>query len=140
MDKRLIFMIIFFLSLIYGANLFIVWTNQSIFNNDMTLFCYLIPLFIAIYVMIMFSLHFFKPFSGIGETIFSIFYMIFAVCIGYLLYIFLTSVILKIVDACVDIPSDVGIPILYGFPGIICIYGIINALITEDQNRKLREN
>ena len=131
MDKRLIFMIIIFLCLIYGINLFIVWTNQCIFNNDMTLFCYLIPLFITIYVMIMFSLHFYKPFSGKGEIIYSIFYIIFAIYIGYLLYIFLTSVILRIVDACVDIPADVGIPILYGFPGIICIYDIINALITK---------
>ena len=131
MDKRLIFMIIIFLCLIYGINLFIVWTNQCIFNNDMTLFCYLIPLFITIYVMIMFSLHFYKPFSGKGEIIYSIFYIIFAIYIGYLLYIFLTSVIIRIVDACVDIPADVGIPILYGFPGIICIYGIINALITK---------
>ena len=131
MAKRLIFMIIFFLSIIYGGNLFIVWTNQSLFNNDMTLFCYLIPLFITIYVMLMFSLHFFKLFSGIGETIYSIFYIIFAFYMGYLLYIFLTAVILRIVDACVDIPADVGIPILYGFPGIICIYGTINALITK---------
>ena len=114
-------MLFIFLKFIYSI---IFFSNIKISNP-------LIPLFIAIYVMIMFSLHFFKPFSGIGETIFSIFYMIFAVYIGYLLYIFLTSVILKIVDACVDIPADVGIPILYGFPGIICIYGIINALITK---------
>ena len=29
-----------------------------------------------------------------------------------------------------EIPSYIGLPILYRFPGLICIYGIINVLIT----------
>ena len=41
MAMRLIIMGLVFLSIIYGANLFVVWTNQCIFNNEMTLFCYL---------------------------------------------------------------------------------------------------
>ena len=131
MNIRLIFFGLFFLALIYGANLFVVWTNQCIVNDDMTLFCYLIPLFLTIYVVLMFIIQLSKPFQGVLASIYSIFYMIFAVYIGYLLYIFITSIILRIIDACVDIPKAVGIPILYGLPGIICIYGIINALITK---------
>jgi predicted MPP superfamily phosphohydrolase len=71
------------------------------------------------------------PYKGIIENIFSFFYIIFGLHFGYLLYIFLTSIIIRIIDACVDIPVNVGIPILYGLPGLICIYGVINALITK---------
>ena len=128
---RLIIMGLVFLAIIYGANLFVVWTNQCIFNNEMTLFCYLIPLFLTIYVVLMFIFQLLKPFNGFAEKIFSFFYYIFAVYIGYLLYIFMIAVILRVIDACVDIPIAVGITLLYALPGIICIYGIINALITK---------
>ena len=131
MAMRLIIMVLVFLSIIYGANLFVVWTNQCIFNNEMTLFCYLIPLFLTIYVVLMFIFHLLNPFNGFAEKIFSFFYYIFAVYIGYLLYIFMIAVILRVIDACVDIPIAVGITLLYALPGIICIYGIINALITK---------
>ena len=131
MSIRLIIAGLIFLALIYGANLFVVWTNQCVFNNDMTLFCYLIPLFLTIYVVLMFTFQLLKPFQGIPAKIYSFFYIIFAVYIGYLLYIFQTAIILRIIDACVDLPKAVGISILYGLPGIICIYGIINAIITK---------
>ena len=131
MSIGLVIMGLIFLSLIYGVNLFVVWTNQCIFNDDMTLFCYLIPLFLTCYVALMFTFHLLKPFGGFIEKIYSFFYIIFALYIGYLLYIFITAIIIRIIDACVDLPKAVGIPILYGLPGIICIYGIINALITK---------
>ena len=79
----------------------------------------------------MFIFQLLKPFNGFAEKIFSFFYYIFAVYIGYLLYIFMIAVILRVIDACVDIPIAVGITLLYALPGIICIYGIINALITK---------
>ena len=131
MNIRFVFLILFFLCFIYGINLFIVWTNQCIFNNDMTLLCYLIPFFLIIYIMLMFTFQMMGPYKGIIENIFSFFYIILGLYFGYLLYIFLTSIIIRIIDACVDIPVNVGIPILYGLPGLICIYGVINALITK---------
>ena len=131
MNIRFVFLILFFLCFIYGVNLFIVWTNQCIFNNDMTLLCYLIPFFLIIYIMLMFTFQMMGPYKGIIENIFSFFYIILGLYFGYLLYIFLTSIIIRIIDACVDIPVNVGIPILYGLPGLICIYGVINALITK---------
>ena len=79
----------------------------------------------------MFTFQLLKACGGFFEKIYSFFYIIFAVYIGYLLYIFITAIIIRIIDACVDIPKAVGISILYGLPGIICIYGIINALITK---------
>jgi len=132
MNIRFVFFILFFLAFIYGVNLFVVWTHQSIYNNDMTLFCYLIPLFLLVYIILIFVFQLIlKSHSGCIEKIFFFFYIILALYFGYLLYIFLTSIILRIIDACVDIPVSVGIPILYGLPGVICIYGIINALITK---------
>ena len=92
----------------------------------MTLLCYLIPFFLIIYIMLMFTFQMMGPYKGIIENIFSFFYIIFGWYFGYLLYIFLTSIIIRIIDACVDIPVNVGIPILYGLPGLICIYGVIN--------------
>ena len=132
MNIRFIFIAIIFSGIIYGTNLFVVWTNQCIFNNDMTLFCYLIPLFLTVFVMAIFTLQkLFKSSGKCFEKIFSFTYIIFAVYMGYLLYIFLISIILRIIDACVDIPKAVGISLLYGLPALICIYGIINALITK---------
>ena len=128
MDFQFIIVVFIFLCIIYGANLFIVWTNQSIFNNKMSLFCYLIPLFLTVYIVLMFLI---KPCGGCFDNLYSCFYLIFAIYLGYLLYIFFISVILKIIDSCIDIPVAVGIPILYGLPALICIYGIINALITK---------
>lgn len=121
----IIVMLIILLCFFYGLLLFIVWTNQCLFNNSMTLFCYLIPLFILIFCVLLIST------TTKCEKLYSIIYLILMLLLGYLLYIFLTSVILRIVDACVDIPKYVGIPILYGLPLIICIYGVINALISK---------
>ena len=131
MSIHLIIIGLVFLSLIYGVNLFVVWTHQCIFNDEMTFFCYLIPLFLTCYVALMFTFQLLKACGGLFEKIYSFFYIIFAVYIGYLLYIFITAIIIRIIDACVVIPKAVGISILYGLPGIICIYGIINALITK---------
>jgi len=113
-------------SILYGANLFVAWTHQCLLNDGMTTMSYLIPLFIICYSLLIW-LSSLLP----GDIIYCIIYTLFATYIGYLLYIFLTAVIIRIIDACIDIPSYVGIPLLYGIPGVICIYGIINALITK---------
>ena len=113
-------------SILYGANLFVVWTHQSLYNKKMTLTCYLIPIFILGYsALILLS----KLFPC--DQIYSAVYTLFCVYLGYLLYIFLTSIVIRIADACINISSSIGIPILYGVPAVICIYGIINALITK---------
>lgn len=126
MNFRLIIGILIVASILYGANLFVVWTHQCLLNDGMTTMSYLIPLFIICYSLLIW-LSSYLP----GDIIYCAIYTLFATYLGYLLYIFLTAVIIRIVDACVDIPSKVGIPLLYGIPGTICIYGIINALITK---------
>jgi len=126
MNFRMIIGILIVASILYGANLFVAWTHQCLLNDGMTTMSYLIPLFIICYSLLIW-LSSLLP----GDIIYCIIYTLFATYIGYLLYIFLTAVIIRIIDACIDIPSYVGIPLLYGIPGVICIYGIINALITK---------
>ena len=115
-----------FSAIIYGANLFVIWTHQCLLNKGMTTFCFIIPLFVIIYIILMLLIKSFR-----WDIIFCGIYIIFAVYLGYLLYIFLIAIIIRIIDACIDLSSTIGIPILYGTPGLICIYGIINALITK---------
>ena len=122
---QFIFMVTFFLIIVYGLQLMVIWTNQSIFNNSMSLFCYLIPIFILVFIFAIIFI------TRKCDSIYSFCYLIAWLYGGYVFYIFFISVILKIIDACVDIPKSIGIPILYGLPLLICIYGIINALITK---------
>ena len=113
-------------SVLYGANLFVIWTHQCLYNKEMTTMCYLIPVFILSYSILILLSRLFPC-----DQIYSALFTFFCVYLGYLLYIFLTAIVIRIIDACIDISSSVGIPILYGLPGVICIYGIINALITK---------
>ena len=126
MDYRLIIEFLIFDSIIYGGNIFIAWTHQCLLNDEMTIMCYLIPLFIISFSVLIW-LSSYLPCKIIYCTI----YTLYVTYIGYLIYLFLTAVIIRIIDACIDISSKVGIPLLYGIPGLICIYGIINALITK---------
>ena len=114
-----------FLIITYGAQLFVIWTNQCLFNNSMTLFCYLIPVFILVFIFLIIFI------TRKCESIYSFLYLIVWLYGGYVFYIFFIAVILRIIDACVDIPKAVGVPLLFGIPFLICVYGIINALITK---------
>jgi predicted MPP superfamily phosphohydrolase len=66
-----------------------------------------------------------------SDYIYSIILTIFGVYLGYLLYILLTAIIIKIILAFYILPELVNLLLLYLVPLIICIYGIINALITK---------
>ena len=66
-----------------------------------------------------------------SDYIYSIILTIFGVYLGYLLYILLTAIIIKIILAIYILPELVNLLLLYLVPLIICIYGIINALITK---------
>ena len=114
-----------FLLFTYGAQLMTIWANQSLFNNSMTLFCYLIPIFILIFIFLLIFI------TRKCETIYCLCYLIVWLYGGYVFYTFFIAVILKIIDVFIDIPKKIGIPLLYIIPLIICIYGIINALITK---------
>ena len=118
--------ILIIVSILYGSTLMVIWTHRRLLNQDMNTMCYLTPLFIICYSILAFVSKLLPC-----ENIYCAMYLVFVLYLGYLLYIFLTAIIIRIIDACVDIPSYVGIPILYGIPGLICIYGIINALITK---------
>ena len=126
MNGFLIIVIFIICAILYGTNLFIIYTHQCLYNKGMTTMCYIIPLFIIGYSFLVFLS---KKLPC--DIIYSIIYTLLTTYLGYLLYIFLTAIVIRIIDACVDMSPNVGIPILYGFPAIICIYGIINALITK---------
>lgn len=67
----------------------------------------------------------------ISDYLYSLILTIFGLYLGYLLYTFLTSIILKIILVFYALPELVNLLLLYLLPLIICIYGIINALITR---------
>ena len=67
----------------------------------------------------------------ISDYLYSLILTIFGLYLGYLLYTFLTSIILKIILIFYTLPELVNLLLLYVLPLIICIYGIINALITR---------
>ena len=112
--------------ILYGSNLFVVYTHQCLYNKEMTKMCYLTPLFILSYSFLIFLSKLLPC-----DQIYCAIYTVFATYLGYLLYAFLTAIIIRIIDACVDMSPIVGVIFLYGVPLIICIYGIINALITK---------
>jgi predicted MPP superfamily phosphohydrolase len=67
----------------------------------------------------------------ISEKFFSIVYIIFSLFLGYLLYTFLIAVPIRIMLVFYFPPFYISLSVLYGLPLIICIYGVINALITK---------
>ena len=122
----LLIAILILTSILYAVNLLVVWTHRCLLDEKMTTMCYLIPIFILCYFLLIIISKFLPC-----ENNYCSLYLVFALYLGYLLYIFFTALFLRIIDACIDIPSYIGLPILYGVPGLICIYGIINALITK---------
>ena len=128
----LIIAFLLFSLLLYGAQLLVVWTNQCIFNNKMALIFYLIPLFITLVFILLFLI------TSKIDCLFSNICLIIGLYLGYLMYIFQISLIIRIIIIFVDIPVLISALILYITPLIICIYGIINALKTKIEKIKLR--
>ena len=121
-----LFAVLVLCSILYCSTLFVVWTHKCLLNEGMTSISYITPLFFLAFSFITVFTKFLPC-----ENIYCALYLVLVLYIGYLLYIFFIAVIIRIVDACVDIPPSVGLPILYGVPFLICVYGIINALITK---------
>ena len=125
-DCGLIFFVGIFISILYGVQLFVIWTNQTILNSEISFLLYFLPLIIIISFMILIFL-----FSKLSDYLYSIIYTIFGVYLGYVLYIFLISIIIRILLVIYSPPFYISLILLYLIPLIICIYGIINALITK---------
>ena len=130
---KLIFAIIVFISILYGAQLFIISTHQSIYENKITSFQYFLPIIIIIIFIILILLT-----IKTSDLFYSYIYTIFGVYLGYIFYIFQISVILRILLSFIDLPESLSIGLLYFVPFIICIYGIINALKTKIENITLK--
>ena len=130
---KLIFSIIIFISIFYGAQLFIIWTNLSILENELTSKYYLLPIEIIIAFTFLLLLS-----TKISESLYCYIYVTFGLYLGYILYLFQVSLILKILLFYISLPSNISISLLYILPLIICIYGIINALNTKVEKITLK--
>ena len=73
-----------FSSILYGSTLFVIWVQQSILNKGMTSSCYITPLFIIAYSLLMLFVKFINC-----DNLYCAIYMVFALYLGYLLYAFL---------------------------------------------------
>ena len=122
-----------FLSILYGAQLFVIWTNQTILMEEITSILYCFPLIIifSFIVLILISMK-------ISDFLYSTILLIFGLFLGYLLYIFQISIIIKILLVFYSPPEYISLILLYLIPLIICIYGIINALVTKIIRIKLK--
>ena len=131
-DCGLIIHVLIVSLVLYCLQLFVVWTNQCIFNNDMTYIIYLLPLFSTFICLL-----FFFGTSKI-DCIFQYICLIIGLYLGYLLYAFQIAIIVRIYIIFIDINYLVNAGILYITPLIICLYGIINAKITKLERINLK--
>jgi predicted MPP superfamily phosphohydrolase len=132
-DIHLIFQILIISSVLYGLQLFVVWTNQCIFEGGLTLILYLMPLFSTLGFLFIFFVS-----SKISDCFYSFICLIIGLYIGYLLYVFQVAIIIRIIIIFIDMPKILSAGFLYITPLIICIYGLINALITKIEKINLK--
>ena len=99
-DCHLILSVIILCSILSGAQLFVVWTNQCIFKNEMTLIIYLLPLFSTLGFLLLFIIS-----SKISDCFYSFICLIIGLYLGYLLYIFQVAVIIRIIIIFLDISN-----------------------------------
>ena len=125
-DCHLLITVGIFISLLYGVQLFVIWTNQTILNSEITSFLFAFPLIIVVSFIILILIS-----MKISDYIYSIIYTIFGLYLGYILYIFQISLIVRLILVFYTLPEYVNLLILYLLPLIICIYGVINALVTR---------
>lgn len=125
-DCYLIRAIGIFITLLYCVQLFVIWTNQTILNSEITQFLYFLPL-IILFSFILLILISMKT----SESFYCIIYLIFGLYLGYILYLFQISLIIRLILVFYVFPQYINLLLLYLLPLIICIYGIINALVTR---------
>ena len=119
--NQILIPLIFFL-ICYFSHLFVVWTIESMYLNKMDVLDYFIPLIIIIVIPgVTFTLFY------INEHIYCISYLIMSIYSGYFLYVFLISLFVRLLNVFMKFTPWFGLLLLFLIPGLISIYGIINA-------------
>ena len=126
------FTFVLFLAL-YFTQLSIISTNQYIFNDEMTQFCYILPLIVIILIVVLYVSS-----SIISESFFCIVYLIMSLYMGFLLYGFQLSILIRLINLFLPLSLLINFSLQYIIPLLICIYGIINALLTRVENINLK--
>ena len=126
------FGIVLFISL-YLTQLTIITTNQYIFQEKINEFCYLLPIIIIVVVFVLLVLSFL-----ISEKLYCNLYYLTGLYLGYLLYAFQMSILIRLINYFFPFYFIINFFIQYIIPLIICIYGVINALITYVENINLK--
>jgi predicted MPP superfamily phosphohydrolase len=126
------FTLVLFLAL-YFTQLLVVSTNQYIFKDEMTQFCYLLPLIVIIFIAVLLISS-----SIISDSFFCIVYLSMSLYMGFLLYAFQMSILLRLINFFLPLSLLINFIIQYIIPLLICVYGIINALTTRIENINLK--
>ena len=126
------FGIVLFISL-YLTQLAIITTNQYIFQEKINEFCYLLPIIIIVVVFVLLVLSFL-----ISEKLYCNLYYLTGLYLGYLLYAFQMSILIRLINYFFPLYFIINFFIQYIIPLIICIYGVINALMTYVENINLK--
>jgi len=126
------FTLVLFLAL-YFTQLLVVSTNQYIFKDEMTQFCYLLPLIVIIFIAVLLISS-----SIISDSFFCIVYLSMSLYMGFLLYAFQMSTLLRLINFFLPLSLLINFIIQYIIPLLICVYGIINALTTRIENINLK--
>jgi len=126
------FTLVLFLAL-YFTQLLVVSTNQYIFKDEMTQFCYLLPLKVIIFIAVILISS-----SIISDSFFCIVYLSMSLYMGFLLYAFQMSILLRLINFFLPLSLLINVIIQYIIPLLICVYGIINALTTRIENINLK--
>ena len=132
-NSKLIFAVVVFISILYSSQLFIIWTHQRIYKEEITMFQYIFPIIIILFFAISIYLT-----MKTSDTFYSYILLLFGLYLGYILYLFFTALIIKILLIFIPLPATLNICLLYIVPLIICIYGIINALKTKIERITLK--
>ena len=126
------FGIVLFISL-YLTQLTVISTNQYIFQEKINEFCYLLPIIIIVVVFVLLVLSFL-----ISEKLYCNLYYLTGLYLGYLLYAFQMSILIRLINYFFPFYFIINFFIQYIIPLIICIYGVINALMTYVENINLK--
>ena len=132
---RFICLVSILFTIFYSTLLFVLYRAYLLFSLHLDAYFFLVP-----FGIISFFLVFLTVFFYVSEAIYCVIYYIFGLFLGYLLYIFQVSVVVRIVMIFIDIPVYIGAPGLYLIPFFICLYGTINALITKVDKITLKFN
>ena len=93
MNFKLIIAVIIFLSLLYGGQLFIISTHQTIYEENITKFQYILPIIIIGFFAISIYLT-----MNTSELIYSYIYLIFGLYLGYPVKIYNVSITREVLN------------------------------------------